>query len=265
MKSVLKFGGTCLCDCKTIKMARDVVLANPNCKVVIASAAGKRFNGDKKITDILIEFCKNRKHRQPFDLFCKRTMVAANFFGVGHEILLELENLNKNLFKLDDDFIISRGEYFSAKILAKACNMKFVDASKVFVCTQGKIDIEKSKKNAHLLTASACVVPGFYGVNEFGETKILQRGGSDETAAVAALILGAKIFEKWTDVDGIFSCPKNLSGNVLHSIDYETAKKVCCGEHAILSARSLEILQSANVCTKIKNINHPCEEGSVIL
>lgn len=59
---VCKFGGSSLCDANNIKNAAQITskLHNP---LIVVSAMGKRFNEDKKITDLLIEFCCKKNER----------------------------------------------------------------------------------------------------------------------------------------------------------------------------------------------------------
>ena len=53
MFKVLKFGGSSMADANQYKKVKDIVLAESSRKVVVFSAAGKRFSGDNKITDLL--------------------------------------------------------------------------------------------------------------------------------------------------------------------------------------------------------------------
>ena len=53
MFKVLKFGGSSMADASQYQKVKEIVLAESSRKVVIVSAAGKRFSGDNKITDLL--------------------------------------------------------------------------------------------------------------------------------------------------------------------------------------------------------------------
>ena len=50
---VVKFGGSSMADAGQYRKIRDIISADPDRKVVIVSAAGKRFKDDHKITDLL--------------------------------------------------------------------------------------------------------------------------------------------------------------------------------------------------------------------
>ena len=50
---VVKFGGSSMADAGQYRKVRDILMADPARKVVVVSAAGKRFSGDHKLTDLL--------------------------------------------------------------------------------------------------------------------------------------------------------------------------------------------------------------------
>ena len=54
-KIVTKFGGTSLADARQFQKVRDIVLSDPRRKYVVASAPGKRFSDDIKVTDLLLK------------------------------------------------------------------------------------------------------------------------------------------------------------------------------------------------------------------
>ena len=53
MLKVTKFGGSSMADAGQYRKVRDILLADPARKIVIVSAAGKRYSGDHKLTDLL--------------------------------------------------------------------------------------------------------------------------------------------------------------------------------------------------------------------
>ena len=53
MLKVTKFGGSSMADAGQYRKVRDIVTADPGRRIVVVSAAGKRFSGDHKITDLL--------------------------------------------------------------------------------------------------------------------------------------------------------------------------------------------------------------------
>ena len=53
MLKVTKFGGSSMADAGQYRKVKDIILADRERRVVIVSAAGKRFSGDHKLTDLL--------------------------------------------------------------------------------------------------------------------------------------------------------------------------------------------------------------------
>ena len=51
MLKVTKFGGSSMADAGQYKKVRDILLADPERRVAVVSAAGKRNSNDHKITD----------------------------------------------------------------------------------------------------------------------------------------------------------------------------------------------------------------------
>ena len=50
---VLKFGGTSLADAEHFRQVANIVKSDPERRYVVASAPGKRFGADIKVTDML--------------------------------------------------------------------------------------------------------------------------------------------------------------------------------------------------------------------
>ena len=53
MLKVTKFGGSSMADAGQYKKVRDILLADPERRVAVVSAAGKRNSNDHKIIDLL--------------------------------------------------------------------------------------------------------------------------------------------------------------------------------------------------------------------
>ena len=54
MTKVVKFGGTSLADAGAIRQAAEIIRQDPERRYAVASAPGKRFDGDVKVTDLLL-------------------------------------------------------------------------------------------------------------------------------------------------------------------------------------------------------------------
>ena len=67
MLKVLKFGGTSMADAAQYRKIRDIVRSDPSRRVVVVSAAGKRFADDNKITDLLYLCKTHMDHNLPYE------------------------------------------------------------------------------------------------------------------------------------------------------------------------------------------------------
>ena len=53
MLKVAKFGGSSMADAGQYRKVKEILMADPGRRVVVVSAAGKRFSADHKLTDLL--------------------------------------------------------------------------------------------------------------------------------------------------------------------------------------------------------------------
>ena len=54
MIKVSKFGGSSVAEASQFKKVKSIVKADPDRRFIVVSAAGKRFSGDNKLTDLLL-------------------------------------------------------------------------------------------------------------------------------------------------------------------------------------------------------------------
>ena len=66
MKKVVKFGGSSLANAEQFRKVGDIIHADPSRVYVIPSAPGKRFDGDIKVTDMLIDIFEKAEQGKSF-------------------------------------------------------------------------------------------------------------------------------------------------------------------------------------------------------
>ena len=211
MLKVTKFGGSSMADAGQYRKVRDIVLADPQRMVVVVSAAGKRFSADHKLTDLLYLCHAHTQYGVPCDPIFE--MITSRYIEVRDELGLELDlesefaELKKRLDakNVTADELASRGEYFSAKLMAAFLGVQFVDAADwIRFNMDGTVDKEYSYEALkQRFRNKPIVIPGFYGAMPDGRIRTFTRGGSDITGALAAAALDADVYENWTDVSGI--------------------------------------------------------------
>ncbi|MBR4467715.1 MAG: aspartate kinase, partial [Clostridia bacterium] len=120
---VAKFGGTSMADAKQYRKVAEIVRADPERRVIVVSAPGKRFSGDNKVTDLLYTLYMHLQYGVPYDDIWN--MISGRYAGIAEELGItgvkaELDALKAELSKqIDQNYLISRGEFFSAKLLSE--------------------------------------------------------------------------------------------------------------------------------------------------
>ena len=217
MLKVTKFGGSSLCDSAGFARVREIVLADPARRVVVVSAAGKRHAADHKITDLLY-LC--HAHLQ-YGVSCwdlwRRVADRYREIRDGCALTLPIEAELEAIYAAMDrrtprDWIVSRGEYLSARLMADLLGFDFVDAKDwLLFDAAGRVRPAASYAAlGSLADGRKIVTPGFYGALPDGQIHTLPRGGSDVTGALAAAALHADLYENWTDVPGVLAADPAL-------------------------------------------------------
>ena len=93
MSKVVKFGGSSLADAKQFKKVADIILADPTRRFVVASAPGKRFVEDIKVTDMLYKCYELASEGENFDE--EFQAIKDRFNGIISELGIEDFSLEK--------------------------------------------------------------------------------------------------------------------------------------------------------------------------
>ena len=151
MLKVLKFGGTSMADAKQMAKVRSIIEADPARRVVVVSAAGKRYKDDHKITDLLYLCHAHVQYGVSCDniwqMIVERYLGIRDALGLTTDLEPEFAELRRRLDakQLSQDELVSRGEYFSARLMADYLGFAFVDAALwLHFDLDGTVDKEKS-------------------------------------------------------------------------------------------------------------------------
>ncbi len=274
MLKVLKFGGTSMADAQQMAKVRSIIEADPARRVVVVSAAGKRYKDDHKITDLLY-LC--HAHVQ-YGVSCDNIwqMIVERYLGIRDELGLttdlepELADLRRRLDakELSQDELVSRGEYFSARLMADYLGFAFVDAALwLHFDLDGTVDKEKSYEALRRAAGGRrVVIPGFYGVMPDGTVRTFSRGGSDITGALAAAALDADVYENWTDVSGfLMADPKIVKDpQPIERITYAELRELSYIGAQVLHEGTIFPVREKNIPVNIRNTNQPDHPGTMI-
>ena len=272
---VAKFGGSSAADVIQIRKLKDIVEADPERRYIIVSAPGKRFEEDNKITDILYLCYTHMEHKLPYDQLLqviqdRFTSTAINL-GADVDFQAEFKTIKKNMQEgCAKDYVASRGEYLSAKLISAYLGYDFVDgADMIFFDEKGKL-LEEETNNAIKETLKAherAVIPGFYGtVAGTDDIKTFSRGGSDITGSIVARAVDADIYENWTDVSGFLMADPHIVDNPkpIHEISYKELRELSYMGASVLHEDAIHPARIANIPINIKNTNLPDDPGTII-
>lgn len=167
MLKVAKFGGSSMADAAQFKKVRAIVEADPARRVIVVSAAGKRYKDDHKLTDLLYLCHAHKKYGVScdpvFEMIAGRYRDICAELGLGVDIESELSALRAEIEDgMSKDRLVSRGEYFSARLMADYLGYDFLDAELWLKFSfDGSIDKEQSYENLRQLVGSRRVVMAF--------------------------------------------------------------------------------------------------------
>lgn len=272
---VLKFGGSSLADAGQFKKVAEIVKAQPERRYVVASAPGKRYSDDIKVTDLLYECYKKASKKESIDdVFDK---IIDRYNGIIKDLELDF-SLDEEFQKIKmsilhhagSDYVASRGEYLNSMILAKYLDYDFVDAeSGIFFSENGAFNTVTTYEvlTDILKNHERAVVPGFYGRMPNGTIKTFSRGGSDITGSIVARAVGASIYENWTDVSGMLMADPRCVDNpkVIDIITYKELRELSYMGATVLHEDAIFPVREACIPINIRNTNKPEDNGTMIV
>lgn len=272
---VAKFGGSSLADAKAFKKVADIILSDPDRRYVVASAPGKRFDKDIKVTDLLYA-CYNAK-KENGDVagvladIEKRFKDIIDELGIEFDIKSEIDIIAKQVdICPDKEYLASRGEYLNSKILAAYLGYKFIDAYDViFFDEKGNLEREKTYTCFYqkVKDYERAVIPGFYGQGFDGRLRTFSRGGSDVTGAIAARAMSADIYENWTDVSGMkMADPRHIDNpETIPLLSYVELRELAYMGATVLHDEAVFPVRKAGIPINIRNTNRPMDDGTMIV
>ena len=275
MIKVCKFGGSSVADAGQFLKIKNIVKSDKSRKFVVVSAVGKANKDDHKITDLLYVLYSHVKYGVDYESILKivedKYNAIKNELGLSINLDAEFDEIRKNLNKhCDVDYVVSRGEYLSAKLMADYLGGIFVDAKDViFFGYDNKFYFDKIEKALEKYEGSdkVILVPGFYGSLPNGKIRCMSRGGSDITGAVIANVVNASVYENFTDVSGIMVAdPRIVDKPVsVKRITYAELREMSYMGASVLPDDAIFPVKAKNIPLNILNTNDPSHPGTMIL
>lgn len=272
---VVKFGGSSLADANQFRKVASIIKSDEGRRFVVASAPGKRFPEDIKITDML--YACYEKAARGEDFSENFAAIEERFNSIISELGLDI-SLEEEYKTIKDafahragrDYAASRGEYLNSKVLAAYLGYNFVDpAGCIYFGEDGTFDLDHTMSvlSPKLKALDNAVVPGFYGSMPNDTIKTFSRGGSDVTGSIVARAVNADIYENWTDVSGFLICDPRIVENPkpITTITYRELRELAYMGATVLHEDAIFPVRAAGIPINIKNTNHPEDRGTMIV
>ncbi len=274
MLKVVKFGGSSMADAAQLTKVKNIIESDSSRRIVVVSAAGKRSSDDHKITDLLYLCYAHIKYGVEYDsiydIIRQRYIEIKKDLGLKTDIEDVLDEIEAKMKSgISQDELVSRGEYLAARLMADLLGYDFLDSSLWLKFKfDGSIDQEKSYETLKRLAADRrVVIPGFYGAMPDGTIKVLARGGSDITGALAAAALDADVYENWTDVSGILMADPRIVKNPkpIERVTYDELRELSYIGAQVLHEATIFPVKEKNIALNIRNTNEPDHPGTLIM
>ena len=134
MLKVLKFGGSSMADAHQFAKVKAIVDSDPSRRVVVVSAAGKRSRDDHKLTDLLYLCYAHLQYGVScdavFDMIRSRYLSIRDELHLSTPLEAEFAALREKMDRgISQDELVSRGEYFAARLMADYLGYDFLDST----------------------------------------------------------------------------------------------------------------------------------------
>ncbi|GIU44350.1 lysine-sensitive aspartokinase 3 [Shewanella algidipiscicola] len=265
---VAKFGGTSVADYTAMSRCADIIIANPNTRIVVVSASSGVTNLLVELTQAQLDDERRQQllkqiasiQYQILDQLGRPAEVAAQLDGVLSRIAMLSESLSRERCKATMDELLAQGEQCSAALFAAVLREKGEAASAFDVRQVMRTDSHFGRAEpqieqvaalcaahlAPLLAEQRIVTQGFIGADAQGATTTLGRGGSDYSAALLAEALKASAVEIWTDVAGIYTTDPRLAPNA------QPIAEISFNEAAEMATFGAKVLHPATILPAVR-------------
>lgn len=275
MIKITKFGGSSVANATQFAKVKQIIESDSARRFVVVSASGREHKNDNKVTDLLYLIEAHIKYSVDyhplFQLIEDRFLTMKRELNLTYPIENDLEELKQRLNKtISTDYLVSRGEYLTAKLMAEYLGFPFLDAKDIIIFRyNGKIDFDATRLRLkeYMQKHDRFVMPGFYGALPDGTIKIMSRGGSDITGSILADILDADMYENWTDVSGILMADPRIVSKPkrIDTMTYSELRELSYMGASVLHEEAIFPVKEKNIPINILNTNHPEEGGTIIL
>lgn len=189
-----------------------------------------------------------------------------------------MRSFTKDIFtSFEEKSIVAQGEIMSTNMV-----LNYLQEQGIKATLLSAFDFMRTDKNAEpdaqyikeKLTAimtenegyQIYITQGFICLNAYGEIDNLQRGGSDFTASLIGVALGAEEIQIWTDIDGMHNNDPRIvdETDAIHQLNFEEAAELAYFGAKILHPTCVQPAKYAGIPVRLKNTMDPAADGTII-
>ena len=286
---VVKFGGSSIANAEQFRKVRDIIAADPERRIIVVSAPGKRSSDDVKVTDQLITCARIRLSGRDAGGEVSRVIgryeQIASALGLPVALPQEFrkdlcQRLGHGTGNADrfEDAVKAVGEAYCAQLTAAYLRQEGIEADYVDPRDAGLV-VSEEYGCARVREASysrlaqlrdrpgVTVFPGFFGYSEEGHVVTFSRGGSDLTGAVLAAAVGADVYENFTDVDGIAAADPRVVDNpvLIKELTYQELRELSYGGFSVFHEEAMLPVLEAGIPINVRNTNNLAHPGTWVV
>lgn len=284
---VAKFGGTSVADFDAMSRSADVVLSNPDVRLVILSASA----GITNLLVALADGCEPEQREHHLDEIRRIQDTILAKLADPLVIREEIDRMLENIAMLSEaaslatsaaltDELVSHGELMSTLLFVELLRQRQVavewfDVRKIMRTNDrfGRAEpdttvLAELAKNqlAPRIQHAIVVTQGFIGSESKGRTTTLGRGGSDYTAALLGEALNVSRIDIWTDVPGIYTTDPRVvpSAKRIDKIAFEEAAEMATFGAKVLHPATLLPAVRSDIPVFVGSSKDPAAGGTLV-
>lgn len=285
---VMKFGGTSVGSPDRMKNVASLITESGDPTFVVLSAMSGTTNSLIEISNYLYKKNPDGANEVINTLEKKYMQHVEELYSTDEykektrEFLREefkyMRSFTKDIFtSFEEKSIVAQGEIMSTNMV-----LNYLQEQGIKATLLSAFDFMRTDKNAEpdaqyikeKLTAimtenegyQIYITQGFICLNAYGEIDNLQRGGSDFTASLIGVALGAEEIQIWTDIDGMHNNDPRIvdETDAIRQLNFEEAAELAYFGAKILHPTCVQPAKYAGIPVRLKNTMDPAADGTII-
>ncbi|WP_127848635.1 aspartate kinase [Lacticaseibacillus hulanensis] len=286
---VIKFGGSSLATGEQVAKAINIITADPERRIVVLSAPGKRFKGDTKVTDLLVQLAATVQSKKDTtaikDTIIARYQEIADYFKLTDDSVAKLRAhltaLEQASYPTTEHLyaaFMAQGENMNSRLIAHIMNeqfgpTRFVDPKELGMVVAGAPRASELVESSYASIAKfkindgeRIVVPGFFAYDKDGNLATFARGGSDITGSILARGFHVDLYENFTDVSAIYAVDPHIISHprAINTLTYREMRELSYSGFSVFNDEAIIPVIQGGIRVNVKNTNDPTARGTFI-